>query len=145
MAVSRSAFIRWVSFLHLPEGGTTGVGPRHPGVEPDGLLEVGQGPVGLVLSEEQHPAAIHVGRGPIGCEANRLVEVGQGAVVLLPLVPQPSAHAKGIQVPAVPFDRVIEVGHGLVERDHLIAADPATPPVIGQGDQHAIAVERAPP
>ena len=32
------------------------------------------------------------------------------------------------------------MGHGLVERDHLVDADPAAVSAIGQGDEHAVAI-----
>ena len=138
--MSRSDFARDGSFFHSPQTiRALLIGLCHLGIELNGFIEVRQGPVNLAFSEER-PAAIHVGRGPIGRQPDRLIEVGQRAVEVPPEAPQPAAHPEGIHILGVLCDRPIEMGHGLVERDDMVDADPAAVPAIGQGDEHAVAV-----
>ena len=79
IALLQSARASSVRFNSVSGGAAIGVGHGQVGIEPDRLVEVGEGLV--VLSQElPGPAAIVEGHGVLGIELYGPVEVGDGLV-----------------------------------------------------------------
>ncbi len=83
------------------------------GIEPDGLIEVGDGLVVLLL-KGPGIATFFEGEGGIRVEPDRLVEVGDGFVVLLLGEPSRAPTVKGFRELGVEPDGFVEVGDGFV-------------------------------
>src|SRR5271157_5807310 len=89
------------------------VGQCVPGIEPDGLVVVGDGLV-VVLLGPPCVAAADVGVCVAGIEPDGLVVVGDGLVVVLLGPPCVAAVAVGQCVPGIEPDGLVVVGDGLV-------------------------------
>src|SRR5271166_2098014 len=89
------------------------VGQCVPGIEPDGLVVVGDGLV-VVLLVVSSPAAVVVGSRVTGIEPDGFVVVGDGPVVVLLGAPGESAADVGGCVTGIEPDGLVVVGDGLV-------------------------------
>ena len=79
---------------------------------------------GVVVLEHPEVAALEIGLGVARVEADRLVEVGQGAVAIPQLDPdQGAAHVMEV-VPGLGRDPVVAIFEGPAEGDHLVGPRP---------------------
>ena len=93
------------------------------GIEPDRLVEIGDGPVEVLVG---HPddAAIAIGVGLAGREADDVAEIGDRLVEVLAGRPGRAADSAGKREAGIEPDRLLAIGHrvlgvfALQEQDH---------------------------
>ncbi len=109
-------------------------------IELDRLVAVGDRSVQLSHARQDEPAH-RIEAGLIRLEANRLIQIGQCSIIVIPIEPEPAAQPECVGVTRVRGDRSVEIVHRLVAGDNLIAPDPAGLEDIAHNQKYPLAVD----